>query len=165
MQQVGNNQRNAADNAARAAEFTSRGFIDRSRLALEQDRQATDSKVRGFEIRSGERRENLTQKYEQAKTPEEKSAIAQQMRDLAGKPTESPWKLQVTPATKNLDGSTNEGSIYRYNGQTGSVERVDMSGQQASVNMPPPAERRVGNTSTVNGKVAVWDGQKWAPQA
>ena len=38
------------------------------------------------------------------------------------------WRLQVTPTTKNQDGSTTMGSIYRYNQRTGQTERVDTGG-------------------------------------
>lgn len=132
MNQEGADRRNAADNSTRMAEVTARGFTDRGRLALDQSKAALDSQVRGFDIRAGQRQEALSKKYEAAKTPEEKAAIAQQIRDLSGKQAESPWKVQVTPAMKNADGSTSEGSIYRYNSQTGQVERVDGGGEVTS---------------------------------
>ncbi|MBD9406295.1 hypothetical protein IB236_13180 [Acidovorax sp. ACV02] len=114
MQQSGADQRSA------------RGFqIDNRRAAVEEKRASTEAEARGFDIRQGYRQEKLSERYDAAKTPEEKAAIAQQIRDLSGKQTESPWKLQVTPTTKNADGSTTEGSVMRYNTQTGAVERVD----------------------------------------
>ena len=120
MQQSGADQRSA------------RGFqIDNRRAGIEEKRAATEAEARGFDIRQGYRQEKLSERYDAAKTPEEKAAVAQQIRDLSGKQTESPWKVQVTPTTKNADGSTTEGSIYRYNTQTGAVERVD-AGQDSS---------------------------------
>lgn len=120
MQQSGADQRSA------------RGFqIDNRRAGIEEKRAATEAEARGFDIRQGYRQEKLSERYDAAKTPEEKAAVAQQIRDLSGKQTESPWKVQVTPTTKNADGSTTEGSIYRYNTQTGAVERVD-AGQASS---------------------------------
>ncbi|MFA9283779.1 hypothetical protein ACCQ08_03270 [Comamonas sp. SY3] len=118
MREVGDTGRAVMRETGESGRANARNNIDQGRLNLEQQ-------VRGFDIRSGERQEALYKKYDAAKTPEEKAAIAQQVRDLSGKQTESPWKIQVTPATKNVDGSTSEGSIYRYNGQTGAVERVD----------------------------------------
>ncbi|MFG5779857.1 hypothetical protein ACFIQF_22585 [Comamonas sp. J-3] len=129
MREAGDMSRAAMREAGENARWGARNAIDQGRLGLEQQ-------VRGFDIRSAERTEKLHQKYEAAKTPEEKSAIAQQIRDLSGKQTESPWKLQVTPSTKNLDGSTSEGSIYRYNGQTGAVERVDAGVSQQKPQVP-----------------------------
>lgn len=156
MQQEGSNLRNDADNRIRGAEVAARGFVARNRLALDQAKQAEESQVRGFEIRDATRREKLTDRYEAAKTTEEKAAVAQQIRDLSGKQTESPWKVQVTPATKNVDGSTTEGSIYRYNTQTGQVQRADAgegqrtsgpttitndaAGKQKFASLPPGAE-------------------------
>lgn len=145
MQQAGGNQRNAADNQVRAAEVTARGMVDRGRLSLEQKRQETDSEVRGFEIRDATRREELAKRYDAAKTPEEKAAVAQQIRDLSGKQADSPWKVQVTPATKNPDGSTSEGSIYRYNTQTGQVERADTGASApAAAGVPKIGDTRNG---------------------
>lgn len=110
-----------------------------------QGRLALDQQVRGLDIRAGQRMEAMQARYEAAKTPEERAAIAQQIRDLAGKPHESSWKVQVTPAMKNADGSTSEGSIYRYNTQTGQVERVDAGGIQAKPNgVPKIGETRNG---------------------
>ncbi len=145
MQQTGSNQRNAADNLVRAADATARGFVDRGRLSLDQKKQEIDAQVRGFEIREATRREELAKRYDAAKTAEEKSAIAQQIRDLSGKQSESPWKVQVTPAIKNPDGSTSEGSIYRYNTHTGQVERADAGASApAAAGVPKIGDTRNG---------------------
>lgn len=136
-----------------------RNAIDQGRLGLEQQ-------VRGFDVLAGERQEKLHQKYEAAKTPEEKSAIAQQIRDLSGKQQDSPWKVQVTPATKNADGSTTDGSIYRYNTQTGEVERADAAARGAPPAAPQESSKRVvGQTYTApNGKTVKWTVNGWVPQ-
>lgn len=120
-----------------------RNAIDQGRLGLEQQ-------VKGFDIRAGQRQESLVQRYEAAKTPEEKSAIAQQIRELAGKQIESPWKLQVTPATKNADGSTTEGSIYRYNTQTGQVERADAGGGRGVPAKDSPQVQAIKNNTSLS---------------
>ncbi|MNV51959.1 hypothetical protein D3C71_1440270 [compost metagenome] len=52
-----------------------------------------------------------------------------------GKVASPEWSVQVTPTTKNADGSTTEGSIYRVNKTTGDVQRVDGAG--ASRAAPP----------------------------
>ena len=155
MRQDGESQRSAR-----------RLAVDQQRLGIEAGKAAQESTARGFDIRAAQRQEALYQKYEAAKTPEEKSAIAQQIRDLAGKQAESPWKIQVTPATKNADGSTSDGSIYRYNTQTGAVERVDGGGGKPS-GMPAPkdvASRVIGQTYiSPNGKPVIWNGEGWIP--
>ncbi|KEH13785.1 hypothetical protein GY15_10860 [Delftia sp. 670] len=47
------------------------------------------------------------------------------MRAIRGDADPSPWKVTVTPAIKNADGSTTQGSIIRHNGVTGEVQQVD----------------------------------------
>lgn len=159
MREAGETGRTAIREQGEAARAGARNAIDNRRMGLEEQ-------ARGFDIRAGERQEKLYQKYEAAKTPEEKAAVAQQIRDLSGKQAESPWKLQVTPTTKNADGSTTDGSIYRYNSQTGAVERVD-AGQGAKPAPAVPADsskRVVGQTYTApNGKTVQWTGNGWLP--
>lgn len=155
MQQSGFDRRAAMQQAGETGRANVRNAIDQGRLNLDQQ-------VRGFDIRAGERQERLYQKYEAAKSPEEKSAIAQQIRDLSGKQTESPWKIQVTPATKNADGSTTEGSIYRYNGQTGQVERVDAGATAPAAPMPPKDQLKAGQVYQTPRGPARWDGKQFA---
>lgn len=162
LQQQGGLQREQVQQAGANTRASASNAVDQRRVGLEEQ-------VRGFDIREGQRKEQLFARYDAAKTPEEKAAVVQQIRDLSGKQTESPWKVQVTPTTKNADGSTTEGSVIRYNQQTGQAERVDLGqggrAPSGAGKMPPPSDRPVGSTSTVNGKVAVWDGQKWVPRA
>lgn len=86
-----------------------------------------------------------------------------------GKVASPEWSVQVTPTTKNADGSTTEGSIYRVNKTTGDVQRVDgqggSGGQRAAapVELATPATRPVGTISTVGGKSARWNGKTWEP--
>lgn len=157
VQQQGGLQREQVQQAG-ANQRSARGFeIDRQRVGLEQQ-------VRGFDIREGQRKEKLYERYDTAKTPEEKAAVAQQIRDLSGKQAESPWKVQVTPTTKNADGSTTEGSVIRYNQQTGQAERVDL-GQGGRAGNPAPqdaSQRRVGATYALpNGKMGQWTEKGW----
>ncbi len=120
-----------------------------ARNSIEQGRLNLDTQVRGFDIRAGERQEKLQQQYAAAKTPQEREAVAKHIRDLAGKPEQSPWRVQVTPSVKNVDGSTSEGSVIRYNDQTGAVEKVDLSGG----NLPPakdnPAAMAIVNDTSL----------------
>jgi hypothetical protein len=90
--------------------------------------------------------EDLQNSYQSAKTPEERAAIAQQLRELQGKDAPAEWGVQVTPSIKNADGSTTEGSVYRFNKATGQTERVDGAGQPA---LPPGMKRQIG---TANGR-------------
>ncbi len=60
------------------------------------------------------------------------------MRAYSGK-DEADWKVQVTPATKNMDGSTTAGSVIRYNSRTGDVQEVGGVGAKAST----PSEHNI----------------------
>lgn len=119
--------------------------LGRGQLDLQRSAQ-------GFTTRQGERQEKLYAEYEAAKTPEEQAAVARKIAALSGKEQPADWKVQVTPQTKNADGSTTEGSIIRYNSRTGDVQRVD--GGQAS--LPPGMVKLVG---TSNGKPVYEDAQ------
>ena len=118
IQQQGANQRTGMQEQGANARAGARDALASRELDLKSEAQ-------GFQTRAARRQENLQERYQNAKTDQERTAIAQEIRALAGKDGESPWKIQVTPAVKNADGSTSEGSIYRYNTQTGQVERAD----------------------------------------
>lgn len=64
------------------------------------------------QIRAAERMGQMQDDLLNAKTAEEQAAIAAQIRAYSGK-EDSDWKVQVTPATKNVDGSTTAGSVIR----------------------------------------------------
>jgi hypothetical protein len=120
MRQDGETQRTGM----RTAVDQQRVGIDSRRVATDERRANSEISARGLDIRAGQRQQDLQDRYAAAKTPEERAAIAQQVRDMSGRPHESPFKLHVTQATKNLDGSTNEGSAYVLNQQTGGVQQV-----------------------------------------
>ena len=98
---------------------------DAGRTALARDEFGLRKEAAGFQTRAAKRLEDLQNSYQSAKTPEERAAIAQQLRELQGKNAPAEWGVQVTPSIKNADGSTTEGSVYRYNKATGQTERVD----------------------------------------
>lgn len=106
--------------------------LDQQRNQLDAQRVASDERLRAPQIRAAERLGQLQEAYINAKTPEEQAAIANQMRAYSGK-DEADWKVQVTPATKNLDGSTTAGSVIRYNSRTGDVQEVNGVGGRPSV--------------------------------
>jgi len=77
----------------------------------------------------------------------------------------SPWKVSVTPATKNIDGSTSMGSVIRYNDQTGQVEEVKLNGAAQPQAAPQEASKRVVRQTytTPNGQVMTWTEKGWVP--
>lgn len=57
-------------------------------------------------------------------TPEQRTAAERALMTLQGRAQPAEWGVQVTPTTKNVDGSTTQGSIVRYNRATGQTEVV-----------------------------------------
>lgn len=100
MREVGDTGRASMREQGENTRAGARNAIDTGRLDL--DRQA-----RGLEIRSGERQEKLYQRYEAAKTPEERVAIAQQIRDLSGKATNPRDDLMVVGGGQEWDSTAN----------------------------------------------------------
>ncbi|CAM4266971.1 hypothetical protein COAQ111491_14110 [Comamonas aquatilis] len=117
------------------------------RLSLDQQRAGSEDRLREPQIRAAERQGQLQEAYFNAKTQGERDAIASQMRAYSGK-DEADWKVQVTPATKNVDGSTTAGSVIRYNSRTGDVQDVGGVGG-SSQSLPPGMNKQVG---TAGGK-------------
>jgi len=131
-----------------------------------QQRLAMDQETQGFANRAAQQSEQLRNTLlDPNATPEQRKQAQQALMTLQGKSANGEWGVQVTPATKNIDGSTSAGSIVRYNKATGQTEVVPQGGQAgaAQTQMPPPSARPVGSISTVGGKSARWDGQKWVP--
>lgn len=160
MQQQGATQRDMARNAI----DQQRVGLDWQRLGLAAQQQQEQSLARGFDIRAAQRREGILQQFDAAKTDQERAQLRQRYPDVFGDTkTNSPWKVSVTPATKNVDGSTSMGSVIRYNEQTGQVEEVKLNGAAPPPPAPKDASKRVvGQAYTVpNGQVAVWNGKDW----
>lgn len=134
--------------------------LDQQRNQLDAQRVASDERLRAPQIRAAERLGQLQESFVNAKTPEERSAIASQMRAYSGK-DEADWKVQVTPATKNLDGSTTAGSVIRYNSRTGDVQEVGGVGGKPQV--PAKDSLKVGQVyQTLHGP-ARWNGTRFDP--
>lgn len=115
--------------------------LDQQRNQLDAKRVASDERLRAPQIRAAERLGQLQEAYINAKTPEEQAALANQMRAYSGK-DEADWRVQVTPATKNLDGSTTAGSVIRYNSRTGDVQEVGA----LKPTLPPGMTKQVGTS-------------------
>lgn len=122
--------------------------------ALEQQKVNQAVESQGYANRAAARLESLQTAYQAAKTPAERSALAQQIRAIQGKDDPAEWGVQVTPTTKNIDGSTSMGSIVRYNKATGQTEVVGQGSQS-----PYPEGQKLtgkdGKTYVVKGGVPV----------
>jgi hypothetical protein len=114
LQQAGETQRTNI----RAQRDDAANEIARGRLSLEQV-------AAGYTNRSADRMDKAQAELEAAKTPEAQRSARERLLALAGKAPQNEWAVQVTPTTKNLDGSTTQGSVYRFNKTTGETVRVD----------------------------------------
>lgn len=134
---------------------------------LEQQRINQAGVTAGYANRAAGQAEQMRDRIMNETDPAKRRALTDTMMAMEGRQPQSEWGVQVTPTTKNLDGTTSMGSVIRYNKSTGQVEPVSMgqAGQQASGELGNPATRPVGTVSTVNGKSAVWNGQTWVPSA
>lgn len=151
MQQSGGVQREAMQQAGE----TGRTGM---RLGIEQQRLQGEAEARGFKTRAQRQEEQLRNTLlDPNATPQQKQQAQQSMRAIRGDADPSPWALQVTPATKNPDGSTTEGSVIRYNKSTGDVQRVDGGGPRAQ----PPAKESlvVGQVYTTPSGQLRWNGK------
>lgn len=161
LQQQGENQRSNSRNQIEGQRLQ----IEGQRVQNEKGRYDLDARAKGFDIRQAERMEGMQNEYLAAQGDPKKAAdIAQKMRALNGKSDSADWGVQVTPATKNADGSTTEGSVIRYNKSTGQVERVDgTQGAQAKPQPKTAAEAVAGQVyQTARGPMR-WDGKQFMP--
>ncbi|MGQ8879019.1 hypothetical protein ACUTR7_16020 [Delftia sp. NA_296.1] len=132
MQQSGGLQREAMQQAGE----TGRTGM---RVGIEQQRLQGEAEARGFKTRAQRQEEQLRNTLlDPNATPQQKQQAQQSMRAIRGDADPSPWKVTVTPAVKNADGSTSQGSIIRHNAVTGEVQQVDAgaSGALPTVRSP-----------------------------
>lgn len=102
------------------------------RVGIEQQRLQGEAEARGFKTRAQRQEEQLRNTLlDPNATPQQKQQAQQSMRAIRGDADPSPWKVTVTPAVKNADGSTTQGSIIRHNGVTGEVQQVEGGGARA----------------------------------
>lgn len=139
MRELGFRQEDAATrNTLAARELQERSADRTGRFALDERRLAGDERMRGFEVRRLERAEKLYAAYENAKTPEERAAAAEQIRALSGK--EAPNRFTVVPGGQEFDPAANmvlNRPAMVLNNQTG--QPVNLGGAQASrAAIPPP---------------------------
>lgn len=143
MQQAGETQR--TNIRARSDDATNQ--VARGRLRLEQI-------AAGYTNRAADRLDRAQTELENAKTPETQRSARERLLALAGKAPQNEWGLQVTPTTKNMDGSSTQGSVYRYNKTTGETARVDEA--------PPPDITKDQRALAIRSNPKLSPQQKWA---
>lgn len=155
MREAGENQRTGVREAGANNRANASNQIQQGELGLRKEAQ-------GFQSRAAQRQEDLQAKYEAAKTPEERSAVAQQIRDLSGK-QEPQNRFTVVPGGQafNPDGTPYTLPARVLNNQTGAF--VDQPGQGAGQQpqaMPADkAQRKAGMVYVLaDGRRVKWDG-------
>lgn len=135
-ERTADNQRHATDASLTREEMSQAGADRRaaSRDAIDLRRVTGEEESRGFQTRAAARVERLYEQYEQASTPEEKSAIAEQLRVLSGD-SQAP-RFAVAAGGQIIDPTTQQlitQPAQIFNTQTGEFVQ-----QQAA--LPPLAE-------------------------
>ena len=153
MQQQGANFRAAVQQAGENARAGQRTAIEQQRLGMEQT-------TAGFSNRAAKQMEDLRGVLANPNaTPEQRQQATQTILALQGKQPQNEWGVQVTPTTKNLDGSTSMGSIVKYNKATGQTEVVGQQGQGSTNQAPYPDGQELtgkdGKTYVVKNGVPV----------
>ena len=92
MRQASENQRSARGLA-----------VDQQRLGIEAGKAAQESTARGFDIRAAQRREGVLQRYDSAKTDQERVQLQRQYPDVFGK--ESANRFTVVPGGQEWDAA------------------------------------------------------------
>ncbi|WP_314972832.1 hypothetical protein [Comamonas testosteroni] len=128
------------------------------RNELDAQRINNDERLRAPQIRAAERMGQMQEALLNAKTPEQQAAIAAQIRAYSGK-DDAEWKVQVTPATKNVDGSTTAGSIIRWNTRNGDVQ--DVTGVGGKPTVPAKDSLKAGQIYQTPRGQARWNGAEF----
>ena len=157
MREAGEASRSAQREAGANARAQAASQIQQDELGLKREAQ-------GFQTREAQRREGLVAKYEAAKTPEEKSAIAQQIRDLSGK-QEPQNRFTVVPGGQEWDaasGAMRNVPARVLNNQTGQfVDGERQAGAQPQAMPTDKSKLAAGQIYQTARGPARWDGNQF----
>lgn len=154
MRQDGENQRSA------------RGFaVGQQRLGIEAGKAAQESTARGFDIRAAQRREGILQRYDAAKTDQERVQLQRQYPDVFGREKNAQENLSNNFMRRKVP-------VLDEQGRPTGMEREEIVDLRTSrvlggADKPPPApqdasKRIKGNEYTApNGQTVIWNGDGW----
>lgn len=128
MAQEGGNTRAGMQERGAAARAMGQLNLGQQRLGLDAQRASGENALRSTQVRAADRMANIQDQYLGAKTDEERSRLASQIRAMNGQGTEEAWAH--SPGGQVVDPKTNmlvtqPGVIY--NRRTG--QSMDQSGQ------------------------------------
>lgn len=157
MQQTGETARTGMREQGANARESGRNILARDEFNLRKE-------ASGFQTRAAKRLEDLQNSYQSAKTPEERTAIAQQLRELQVK--DAPTRMQ----TVTLPDTTNEMGQVMRGGQAlvrelrdGTVQQVPIGAAPAPQALPPKDQLKAGKTYPTPRGPARWDGNQFIP--
>ena len=151
--------------AARSFE-REQGANQRARAAnqIQQQEMGLRREAQGFQTREAQRKESLQARYEAAKTPEERSAIAQQIRYLSGKSDAATTnRFTVVPGGQ---GFNNDGTPYTLparvlNNQTGQFVDQPQAAAQPQALPSEKSQLAAGQIYQTARGPARWDGKQF----
>lgn len=164
MQQAGATTRTGMTEQGANARESGRNILARDEFNLRKE-------ASGFQTRAAQQQEQLRNVLlDQKATPEQRAVAQRNLAALSGKTAADRMQTVALPDTTNEMGQVVRGgqALVRTL-EDGSVQQVPI-GRQGQAGAAPtpalanPASRPVGTISTVNGKTAAWDGQKWVPR-
>lgn len=97
--------------------------------ALEQQKVNQAAEAQGYTNRTNALVEAARRQVAGEQDPTKRRGLVAYLHHIQGGPRSSEWGVQVTPTTKNVDGSTTMGNIVRYNRATGQTEIVQAQAQ------------------------------------
>ena len=173
--QEGETQRAAAGFQSRAQREAATARLAAERIASEDRRAGDANAIRRDEVAGANRLRDVQVSAAQDEaalrrtlldpnaSTAERAKAQQSLLAAQGKVASPEWSIQVTPATKNADGSSTEGSIYRVNKNTGDVQRVDGQAPAAAQALPPKDKLVKGQVYQTARGSARWDGSMFQP--
>ncbi|MDH1477771.1 hypothetical protein N5F13_25130 [Comamonas thiooxydans] len=127
------------------------------RNELDARRVGSDERLRAPQIRAAERLGQLQEAYINAKTPEEQSAIAGQIRAYSGK-NEDEWQAVALQGGTDAAGNKTEGMLAAVNKRNGEMRRMDGSGKPP---VPAKDSLKAGQVYQTPRGQARWNGAEF----
>lgn len=133
-----------------------------AKQGIAEDEMDMKREAQGFQSAALRRQETLQARYEAAKTPEERSAIAQQIRDLSGK-NEPANRFTVVPGGQafNPDGTAYTLPARVLNNQTGQFVDQPQATAQPQAMPTEKSKLSAGQIYQTARGPARWDGNQF----
>ena len=106
-----------------------RNLREDRRFWLDAQRYGLDATAKGFDIRAGQRKEGVLQRYDAAKTDDERAALIKQHPEVFGRDKESAPRMEVVRGSVDPETGKRDGDYALiFNPKNNSVQRVGVDG-------------------------------------